>query len=150
MNARVAAEGPFLGNLCKRGHDHEGTGHSLRDRKGACIECDRGSRANARRVFNERQARLRKAYEDRVGTEPVPDAPVNDVPYHRERTRDPHWVPSEGPLTLEEIAIRMGVSRERVRQIENDALRKLRRRFGRALLEHLFSTVDPQARGVRR
>jgi RNA polymerase primary sigma factor len=35
----------------------------------------------------------------------------------------------EGPMTLESIGQRLGVTRERVRQIEADALRKLRRRL---------------------
>jgi len=34
-----------------------------------------------------------------------------------------------GGVTLEEIAEELGVSRERIRQVERDALRKLRRRF---------------------
>jgi len=36
-----AAIPPYLGTLCKRGHDHEGTGQSLRDAvtKG-CRACD--------------------------------------------------------------------------------------------------------------
>jgi len=35
----------------------------------------------------------------------------------------------QGTVTLEEIAQELGVSRERIRQIERDALRKLRRQF---------------------
>ena len=31
--------GAYLGSLCKRGHDHEGTGQSLRDHVGRCVEC---------------------------------------------------------------------------------------------------------------
>lgn len=32
--------GTYLGSLCKRGHDHEGTGQSLRYTSGTCVECD--------------------------------------------------------------------------------------------------------------
>ena len=37
-----------LGGLCKRGHDHEGTGKTLRNAgNGACIECQREMNARA-------------------------------------------------------------------------------------------------------
>lgn len=32
-------EGKYLGSLCKRGHDWEGTGKSLRYKKGDCVKC---------------------------------------------------------------------------------------------------------------
>lgn len=60
------------------------------------------------------------------------------TPYNRNpaMTREPF-------MTLEEIADRMGMSRERVRQIEESALRKCRKRL-RALgvsAEDFFSTL---------
>jgi hypothetical protein len=39
----------FLGQLCKYGHDYQGTGQSLRRRKdGECLECQRGRKARQR------------------------------------------------------------------------------------------------------
>ena len=39
-------------------------------------------------------------------------------------------IQTEGPLTLREIGEQFGITRERVRQIESRALRKLADRFG--------------------
>ena len=39
---KVVEELHFLGLLCKNGHDHENTGHSLRNRSnGACAQCNK-------------------------------------------------------------------------------------------------------------
>ena len=38
----------------------------------------------------------------------------------------------EGPLTLQQVGDRLGLTRERVRQIERDALQKLRERLEEA------------------
>lgn len=152
MNAHT---GPYLGSLCARGHDHEGTGRSLRGPKGECIDCVREvnrERAARRRTRWASSARSVPALEcGAPGPEPDIDAPPSGGTraYHAERMCSPHWVPSEGPLTLEECGARMGVTRERVRQIELAALRKLRKRFG-WLLEFLLPTHDPQARGPYR
>lgn len=148
MNAHV---GPSLGSLCRRGHDHESTGRSLRGPKGECLACVRQNNRERAKRREELRAKWARAQGDVPFVRaPNYDAePVDARPYHAERTLDPQWVPSEGPLTLEECGARMGVTRERVRQIEAAALRKLRRRFG-WLVEFLLPTVDPQARGVRR
>ena len=56
----------------------------------------------------------------------------------------PHNFPSEltrGNFTLEEIAEMMGLTRERVRQIEAMALRKLRRELRRRGLDDLAVLV---------
>ena len=46
------------------------------------------------------------------------------------------WVACKyGPFTLEEVGNMMGVTRERIRQIENQALKKLRRNNRKHLLE---------------
>ena len=45
----------------------------------------------------------------------------------------------ERPMTLEEVGQRFGLTRERVRQIKEKALRKLRQKpYHTALLPHLF------------
>ena len=46
----------------------------------------------------------------------------------------------EGEKTLEEVGDRFNVSRERVRQLENKALRKLRRNKDLKTLLSLFAT----------
>lgn len=51
---------------------------------------------------------------------------VNEQTVIRER------VTAEEPLTLQELSSKMGVSRERVRQIEENALRKLKRQLANA------------------
>lgn len=51
---------------------------------------------------------------------------VNEQTVIRER------VTAEEPLTLQELSSKMGVSRERVRQIEENALRKLKRQLADA------------------
>ena len=40
---------PYLGKLCRRGHDHEGSGMSLRDSSGRCRLC-RNSKARERNL----------------------------------------------------------------------------------------------------
>ena len=50
-------------------------------------------------------------------------------PKEREILFDRFGLGSEAPMTLESIGQRMGVTRERVRQIEASALQKLRRRL---------------------
>jgi len=47
---------------------------------------------------------------------------------------------SRGEYTLEEIAQKLGITRERVRQIEQNALKKLRNpRVGRKLKAYLYA-----------
>jgi transcriptional regulator with XRE-family HTH domain len=46
-----------------------------------------------------------------------------------------------GPLTLAEVAERLGISRERVRQLERYALRKLEKKYGTELLEALAERI---------
>jgi RNA polymerase sigma factor (sigma-70 family) len=50
-------------------------------------------------------------------------------PKEREILFDRFGLGSEAPMTLESIGQRLGVTRERVRQIEASALQKLRRRL---------------------
>lgn len=42
-----------------------------------------------------------------------------------------------GPQTFEEVGNALGVSRERIRQIEGRALAKLRPKYGRAVADHI-------------
>jgi 5-methylcytosine-specific restriction endonuclease McrA len=46
----------YLGSLCKRGHDHCGTGQSLRYKRGSCYECA----AESRKANRGKQAQWRK------------------------------------------------------------------------------------------
>lgn len=39
METLEIPEGKYLGTLCKRGHDWEGTGKSLRYKNGDCVKC---------------------------------------------------------------------------------------------------------------
>jgi RNA polymerase sigma-32 factor len=49
---------------------------------------------------------------------------------------------ADSPLTLQEIGNHLKLSRERVRQIESEALRKLRKEFGTMISSPLGHTVD--------
>ena len=53
-------------------------------------------------------------------------------------------VADRGGLTLEDVGRYLGCTRERVRQIERDALRKLRMFFGAGFVEGLFSSDTPR------
>lgn len=45
----------YLGSLCKRGHDHEGTGKSLRySNRGSCVECTVSAGAKWRKANPEK------------------------------------------------------------------------------------------------
>lgn len=63
----TAPEGSYLGPLCKRGHDHEGTGQSLRMRTGHCHECKllTNRRADKNRRSWRRGSPEYKAYQRR-------------------------------------------------------------------------------------
>jgi len=62
----------YLGKLCLKGHDHEGTGKSLRDRTHACLKCKRdylkrlrtpeySRQKKAERIERERQQSLEES-----------------------------------------------------------------------------------------
>jgi hypothetical protein len=59
-----------------------------------------------------------------------------------------HGVGEARPRTLEEIGVRLGVTRERVRQLEASALRKLRLPPLARMLQH-HDSASPGERGAR-
>lgn len=87
---RRLAEGPFLGTLCARGHDHEGTGKSLRHRSGHCARCfqDRANSSLAenpsrRAAYLERSRKQREKVRRAKGIAPrVPRTPDRDREYN--------------------------------------------------------------------
>lgn len=56
MRRAARIDAPYLGTLCRRGHDHEGTGKSLRHAAGHCAACHK-LRAAARLQDPEKAAR---------------------------------------------------------------------------------------------
>jgi hypothetical protein len=70
MENRIIPEGRFLGKLCSKGHDWNGTGQSLRSLKNhqRCVECERERRAKitpeARKRRNEKRTEKRKNDEE--------------------------------------------------------------------------------------
>ena len=53
-----------------------------------------------------------------------------------------------GPQVQDTIGTLLGVTKERARQIEAQALRKLHARFGRAYLEEIFERIHPEGEGI--
>lgn len=169
MNARVGER--RLGRLCVRGHDFEGTGMSLRRHDGDCVECQRESakafrKREAQGLAGTREKRCHRRSSLPVVRDPVvrsacPTArpcPRPQCRLHLGDVGDAHVdmthscaldLAEAGPLTLQEVGNAMGVSRERVRQLEEMAIAKIRRRAPE--LADYLSTVDPQprARGGR-
>ena len=92
---------------------HEGEGIQLKD---VVAEPPQAGDAAAVAEFLRRQESLHDLLDD------LP-------PKEREILVDRFGLGSEAPKTLEAIGQRMGVTRERVRQIEASALQKLRRRL---------------------
>lgn len=68
MGNQIIPEGRFLGKLCSRGHDWNGTGQSLRSLKNfqRCVECERERRASpeAKKKKNESRREKRKNDEE--------------------------------------------------------------------------------------
>lgn len=167
----------YLGVLCPSGHDHEGTGQSLRTAAG-CMACNR-----------EYQQRWRATHRDRAQRRPPPlPGPTEAQQLAAERsTRRRHSLPvctsvvdratcpeqrpcprvqcryhlgdlagpsvdisetcaldlaDRGGMTLQDVARHLGISRERVRQIEEVGLRKLARR-GIDLRQYLLAEHGP-------
>ena len=92
---------------------HEGEGIQLKD---VVADADDPQAAGAVADLLRRQESLRELLDD------LP-------PKEREILVDRFGLGSGTPMTLESIGQRMGVTRERVRQIEMSALQKLRRRL---------------------
>jgi hypothetical protein len=170
--------GYYLGRLCSRGHDHESTGLSRRDRRGSCLACAtfyqaryRAARAAAVGQDDDglpkrtgRPEKRRNSSPATLSICPAPRLRPRQTPcprvwcrHHLGDVADPGVdmsqscsldVADRGAHTLEETAHHLGVTRERARQIETAALVKLRRNAPE-LAEHTLSAPDPSPRGSK-
>ena len=86
-------------------------------------------------------SRCRYHLQREIAEDKLPEAPIETCALD---------LADRGRNTLEEIAPHMGVSRERIRQMEAEALRKLRIRGGRILVELRESIVPEPDYGGRR